>query len=256
MAEEPADRRPIGEEFQERTKYHREASGGGERWTRPFPLKKIYPPAHPRTPLPVPQATGGAGLWDAIRARRSVRSYGAREVALSELSQLLWAGQGITREKDGMQFRAAPSAGALYPIETYAAARKVRSLPPGLYHYEVESRSLALVAPGDRSLECARAAGGQEMCAEAALLLIWTAVVGRSARKYAQRAYRYIYLDAGHLAQNVALACVSLGLGCCMVGALFDDEINAILGVDGRDETVLYMAAIGPIPLSGGSRER
>ncbi len=76
----------------------------------------------------------------------------------SELSQLLWAGQGITGEKDGLQFRAAPSAGALYPIETYAAARKVHSLPPGLYHYEVESRSLALVEPGDRSLECARAA--------------------------------------------------------------------------------------------------
>ncbi len=104
--------------------------------------------------------------------------------------------------------------------------------------------------PGDRSLECARAALGQEMCAEAALLLIWTAVVGRSARKYAQRAYRYIYLDAGHLAQNVALACVALDLGCCMIGALFDDELNAILGVDGRDETVLYMAAIGPIPSS------
>ena len=251
MPEEPVDPRHIGEEFQERTKYRREAPGGGARWQRPFPPQKIYPPAHPRTPLPPPQATGGAGLWDAIRARRSVRSYGAREVALRELSQLLWAGQGITWEKDGVQFRAAPSAGALYPIETYAAARKVHSLPPGLYHYEVESRSLALIEPGDRSLECARAAGGQEMCAEAALLLIWTAVVGRSARKYAQRAYRYIYLDAGHLAQNVALACVALDLGCCMIGALFDDELNAILGVDGRDETVLYMAAIGPIPSSG-----
>jgi len=251
MPEEPVDPRHIGEEFQERTKYRREAPGGGARWQRPFTPKKIYPPAHPRTRLPPPQETGGEGLWDAIRARRSVRSYGARDVTLLELSQLLWAGQGITCEKDGRQFRAAPSAGALYPIETYAAARKVHSVPPGLYHYEVESRSLALIKPGDQGLECAEAALGQEMCAEAALLLIWIAVVGRSARKYSQRAYRYIYLDAGHLAQNVALACVALDLGCCMVGALFDDELNAILGVDGRDETVLYMAAIGPNPSSG-----
>ncbi len=251
MSEEAVDTRRIGEEFQERTKYRRESPGGGARWQRPFPLRKIYPPAHPRTPLPPAQASGGAGIWDAIRARRSVRSYGAREVALNELAQLLWAGQGITGETDGLQFRAAPSAGALYPIETYAAVRKVHALPPGVYHYEVESRSLALIEPGDRSHDCANAALGQEMCAEAALLLIWTAVVGRSARKYSQRAYRYIYLDAGHLAQNVALACVALDLGCCMIGALFDDEVNAILGVDGRDETVLYMAAIGPNPSSG-----
>jgi SagB-type dehydrogenase family enzyme len=251
MPEEPADSRPVGEEFQERTKYRRGAPGGGAQWQRPFPPRKIYPAAHPRTPLPPPQATGGAGLWDAIRARRSVRSYGKRELALRELSQLLWAGQGITWEKDGVQRRAAPSAGARYPIETYVAARKVHSLPSGLYYHEVESHRLARISPGDRSLECASAAGGQVMCSEAALLLIWTAVVGRSACKYAQRAYRYIYLDAGHLAENVALACVSLDLGCCMIGALFDDELNAILGVDGRDETVLYMAAVGPMPSSG-----
>jgi SagB-type dehydrogenase family enzyme len=255
MPEETADSRPVGEEFQERTKYRREAPVGGTRWQRPFPPRKVYPPAHRRMPLPRPQTTDGPGLWDAIRARRSVRSYGSREITLQELSQLLWAGQGITWEQGGVQLRAAPSAGARYPIESYASARKVQSLPPGLYHYEVESGHLALIEPGDRSSEIARAAGGQVMCSEAALVLIWTAVVGRSASKYAQRAYRYIYLDAGHLAQNVALACVSLRLGCCTIGAFFDDELNKLLGVDGRDETVLYLAAVGPLPSSGRSGE-
>jgi SagB-type dehydrogenase family enzyme len=241
------DPQHIGEEFQERTKYSRGSTDAGARWERAFPSPKLYPPENPRTPLPPAQTAGGVGLWDAIRARRSIRSYGEREIALNELSQLLWAGQGITGEKGSPLFRAAPSAGARHPIETYVAARNVHSLAPRLYHYEVANRSLALVAAGDRSREWAHAALDQKMCADAALLLIWTAVVGRSARKYAQRAYRCIYLDAGHLAQNVSLACAAMDLGACMVAALFDGEVNALLGVDGRDETILYMASIGPI---------
>jgi len=247
MPDDAVNPRYIGEEFQERTKYRRSARDSGARWERPCPPEKSYPPSCPRTALPPPRTNGGTGLWEAIRSRRSIRSYGAREVLLPELSQLLWAANGITGEEAGWRFRAAPSAGALYPVETYVAARNVRSLDAGLYHYEAGAHALALLKPGDRREEWARAALGQEMCAQASLLFIWTAVVGRSAQKYGQRAYRYLYLDAGHMAQNVALACVALELGCCMVGALFDDELNALLDVDGHDETVVYMASIGPL---------
>ena len=89
------------------------------------------------------------------------------------------------------------------------------------------------------------AALGQEMCAEAAAVFVWTAVFARSKWKYAQRAYRYIYLDAGHIAENLALAAVSLGLGTCPIGALFDDEVNKLLAVDGIEESVVYMSVVG-----------
>ena len=91
----------------------------------------------------------------------------------------------------------------------------------------------------------ARAALGQTQCMEAPAVFIWTAVFQRTKWKYGQRAYRYIYLDAGHIAENLALAAVSLGLGSCQIGALFDEEINQIIGVDGKEESVLYMTVTG-----------
>jgi len=237
----------IGEAFQELTKYGLARRSSGARWMRPVQPRKTYPPDLPRVALPEPRTDGGVGLWTAMRRRRSVRSYATRPVEMEELSQLLWAAQGITAEFGGYRLRTAPSAGALYPVETYLAAHRVRSLDPGLYHYAVGEHALVLLRSGDLRQELAAAALGQEMCAGAAVVLIWTAVPGRSARKYAQRAYRYIYLDAGHIAQNVALACAAMGLGSCQVGALYDDEMNQLLGVDGHDETVIYMTAVGPL---------
>lgn len=86
---------------------------------------------------------------------------------------------------------------------------------------------------------------GQRMCATSDVVFVWTAVFARSTWKYGQRAYRYIYLDAGHVAQNLALGAVSLGLGSCQVAALYDDEVNQLVGVDGESESVLYMSIVG-----------
>jgi SagB-type dehydrogenase family enzyme len=83
------------------------------------------------------------------------------------------------------------------------------------------------------------------MVMESAVVFIWTAVVARSKWKYGERAYRYIYMDAGHIGQNLYLAAVALGLGCCTIGAFFDDEVNEILNVDGTEETAVYMGIAG-----------
>jgi SagB-type dehydrogenase family enzyme len=180
-----------------------------------------------------------------MKSRRSVRAFEPGPLGLDHLSQLLWASQGITGRLPGFDLRTAPSAGALYPIETYLAVHSVEGLGSGLYHYHVPDHSVELVAAGDFRAAVSRAALNQDFSTEANLVFLWTAVFQRSAWKYGERAYRYIYLDAGHLAQNLALAAVSLGLGSCQIAALFDDEVNSLLGADGVEESIVYMTAVG-----------
>jgi len=211
--------------------------------TKPATYKE-YPDAT-RVALPEPQTEGGTGLWDLLRARRSVRSYDGQAVSVETLSQLLWATDGATRQGGGYLFRTAPSAGALYPIETYVAIHNVAGVPQGLYHYQVREHALAQLALGDQRLAVSAAALDQGMAADADLVLLWSAVFERSAWKYKERAYRYVYLDAGHIAENTALAAVALGLGSCQIAALYDGEANALLGLDGETESVIYMTAVG-----------
>lgn len=211
--------------------------------TKPATCKE-YPDA-PRVALPAPQTTGGTGLWDLLRTRRSIRSYDGQPLSIETLSQLLWATDGATRQGGGYLFRTAPSAGALYPIETYLAIHDVEGISQGLYHYQIREHALAQLATGDQRLAVSAAALDQGMAADADVVLLWSAVFGRSAWKYKERAYRYVYLDAGHIAQNAALAAVALGLGSCQIAALYDSEANALLGLDGESESVIYMTAVG-----------
>ncbi len=207
---------------------------------------KSYPESTPRTKLPAADFGTHADLWETIRRRRSVRDYSvAFALPLQALSALLWATQGITADAGHYQFRTAPSAGGLYPIETYLMARAVEGLTPGIYHFRPQAFDLEFIRPGNFSQALAQAALGQEMCADAQVAFIWTAVVARSKWKYRQRAYRYIYLDAGHIAQNLYLAGTALGLGVCAVGAFYDDQVNTLLELDGEEETVVYMASVG-----------
>jgi len=162
-----------------------------------------------------------------------------------DLSFLLWASTGVQRKEQGYDFRTVPSAGALYPIETYLVVNNVEGLDQALYHYSIEAHALEVLKVGDLAENFAHAALEQKMFIKAPVVLVWTAVFERSKWKYAQRAYRYVYLDAGHIAQNFALSAVSIGLGSCQVGAFFDDEINQILGVDGIEESVLYLSVVG-----------
>lgn len=237
-----------GDLFQAGTKYSRHNVPAGM-------LSGVYPPQPykryedvPVLPLPEPLTEGGRPLWEVVRRRRSVRRYAERPLTLTDLSQLLWATQGITAHKHGYALRSAPSAGALYPVETYLVVNAVEGVSPGAYHYEAGAHRLAELKRGRFGALVAAAALGQTKLERCAVVFIWSAVLPRATWRYHQRSYRYIYLDAGHIAQNLALAAVGLELGTCQIGAFFDDELNEFLALDGTDETVIYLSAVGPLP--------
>lgn len=235
----------IGDLFQEETKYERDRLPGGYlEWSKKPETYKQYPD-RPQVALPRPSTEGGAPLWDILSKRRSERDFQQRSVAADQVSQLLWAAQGVTAERFGHKFRTVPSAGALYPVENYLIINDVEGIPQGVYHYNVSQHCLEQLKEGDYRVTIARAALDQKIAYEANLVFAWTAVVERSKWKYKQRAFRYIYLDAGHIAQAVAMAAVALGLGSCQIAALYDEEVNDLLGVDGIEETAIYLTVVG-----------
>jgi SagB-type dehydrogenase family enzyme len=225
----------IGARFQEETKYLAGVSPALKRRTGR------------RITVPDPDFSLGTGkdLWWLLKERRSRREFAPEPLALNEFSLLLWACQGVTLRVERFAFRAAPSAGALYPDDTYVVINSVEGMGKGVYLYLPEDHALEQIEEGDFRDRTVRAGLGQEMLGIGAASLIWSAVMERSLWKYRQRAYRYIYLDAGHICQNLYLACEALGLGCCGVAAFLDDAVNAIIGVDGVKETAIYMAAVG-----------
>jgi SagB-type dehydrogenase family enzyme len=235
----------VGDEFQKATKYVRGKLGGGYLdWTkRPSAYKQYFNSS--KINLPIPKQIEVASFDEAIRRRRSIRTFSEKPLTVEQLSYLLWASTGIQRKEGGYEFRTAPSAGALYPIETYVIATNVSGLEKALYHYSIKSHLLEEIGIGDFSPSVARAALGQPMFLDAAAIFIWTAIFDRSKWKYRQRAYRYVYLDAGHIAQNLALSATSIGLGSCQVGAFYDDEVNKIVGLDGEEESAIYLSVVG-----------
>jgi SagB-type dehydrogenase family enzyme len=235
----------VGDRFQRETKYAVEQIGGRSLdWDAKPAVYKDYPDA-PSVELPNFEPGKLLSLDAAIRQRTSVRHFTDKPISLGQLGYLLWTSTGIGRVEQGYEFRTAPSAGALYPIETYIVANNVKRLESGVYHYSIREHRLEEIRKGDFRRQITGAALGQAMCATAAAVFVWSAVFERSKWKYEQRAYRYIYLDAGHIAENLALAAVSLNLGTCEIGALFDDEVNAIIGVDGDEESAICMAVVG-----------
>ncbi len=235
----------AGEFFQKETQYIRGKPGGSPLlWHSKPEVYKFFPDA-PKHKLDVPQKKGGVPLWEVIKRRRSLRNFKDIRLKSGVISQLLWVIQRITHESIGFEFRASPSAGALYPIETYLVIHNAEEIEPGIYHYGVQNHELEQLKKGDFREAVARAALDQDMVYSASAVFIWTAVFQRSKWKYDQRAYRYVYLDAGHIAQNLALAAVSLELGTCQIGALYDEEANTLLGIDGEEESVVYMSVVG-----------
>jgi SagB-type dehydrogenase family enzyme len=236
----------IGDLYHQETKYRREAmSRGGLDWAhQPSPYKEFHNAIKYFPIRPIDQKSGKS-LWEAIAQRRSVREFSEQSITFSELSQLIWATQGITTKSGGFEFRASPSAGALYPIETYLAVNRVEEIPSGIYHYNVKEAQLILLKEGHFGPELCEAGLGQEMLKEAACVFVWTAIVGRSKWKYRERAYRYIYMDVGHIGQTLYLAATALDIGCCAVGAFFDEEVDRVIGVDGKNEISVYLGAVG-----------
>jgi len=238
----------IGPQYQEATKYHRgrpvpQAPG----WATPPDTYKEYEDYLERVELPEPLAGGGPGIWDAIANRRSRRRFSEEPLTLQELSQLLWATQGVTGEISDIQLRAAASAGALYPNETYVVAQAIDGVAGGVYHYDIRAHALGMLAEGDYSEDLAQACLGQTWMMRAGAVFVWGAVVARCAWKYQNRAYRYLYLDAGHIGAQLQLAAQGLQLGSCNVAAFFDDEVARLVGIDGRAEVAVYVTAVGRV---------
>ena len=201
----------------------------------------------PQIHLPPPGGEGGLSTEEAIQRRRSVRDFSGEPMALQELSRLLFYVGGINGERWGYRVRSAPSSGALYPIEVYAVVHQVEGLSPGVYHYGVKNHSLAQLRVADLRDDVVRQGVMQKFLAQANLVLFFTVIFQRMRWKYHDRTYRYGLLEAGHLGQNVYLAATSMGLGACALGALMDDEVDAMLGVDGKDEAAVYMLAVGKV---------
>jgi SagB-type dehydrogenase family enzyme len=241
-------REGIGDLYHQETKYRREAMPrGGLNWAhQPSPYKE-FPNRLKHFQIQPLDYQDGRPIWEVIAQRRSIREFSRQPITFSELSQLIWATQGITSRAWGFEFRATPSAGALYPIETYIVVNRVEEISPGIYHYNMKEAKLSLLKEGDFGSDLCQAGLDQEMLEEAACVFIWTAIVERSKWKYRERAYRYIYMDVGHIGQNLYLAATALNLGCCTVGAFFDEEVDRLLGVDGKEEKSIYLGAVGQI---------
>ena len=184
-------------------------------------------------------------LHESLQSRRSCRRYSGAPLGMNNLAMLLWCCQGISGRAGNFFFRTAPSAGALYPVETYLSIQNVNDLSPGLYHFQPLEFSLELLREGYAGKEVAEAALGQNFLAKACVVFIWSAVLRRNFSKYGHRGLRYVLLDAGHICQNLLLAAECLELGACPVAAFYDDEMNGILSLDGEEESVVYLAAVG-----------
>jgi SagB-type dehydrogenase family enzyme len=191
-----------------------------------------------RIPLPPPRVEGSFSLEQAIRLRRSVRSYRGERLVDGEIGQLLWSAQGVIGG-GGRQRRTAPSAGARYPLETYVAT------PDLLAHYDPVAHALAVLRREDVRADLERAALGQEFIAQAPAVIVLTCVPHRIEARYGKsRGARYIHMEAGHAAQNLLLQAAALGLASVPVGAFQDARVAKILGL-GADERALYLLPVG-----------
>ncbi|MEM2365260.1 MAG: SagB/ThcOx family dehydrogenase, partial [Candidatus Bathyarchaeia archaeon] len=179
------------------------------------------------TKLPDPRRGGGPSLEEALLWRRSIREYSGEPLTIQEISQLLWAAQGIT---DPRGLRTAPSAGGTYPLEIYIVVGKVEGLSAGVYKYRPHDHSIAMIREGDKRAELAEAALGQGWVRAAAIDIVISADYGRTTARYGERGVRYVHMEAGHAAQNLLLQAAALGLGAVPVGAFDDDKIAAIIG--------------------------
>lgn len=218
--------------------------GSVANWGQPVELYKAYPGAR-IVALPEPRLEGGLPTARAIATRRSTRSYSGQPMSLDELSRFLFLTSGISADKFGNARRTAPSSGALYPIEVYPIVHNVDGVERGVYHYAYREHALELVRTEDMRSRVVEQGLGQEFLGQCGAVLFVTMILQRMRPKYQDRSYRYGLLEAGHVGENAYLAATEMGLGACGIGAFMDDAMNEMLGVDGVEEAVVYMLAVG-----------
>lgn len=193
-------------------------------------------------PLPAPKMKGSKSVEEALRQRRSVRRYQAQPLTLDQLSQLLWAAQGLTTDR----FRTAPSAGATYPLELLVVVGNegVATVDSGIYQYRVPEHALCLKRPGDWREELCRAAGNQRFVLAAPLTVAIAALFSRTSDGYGRRGEQYVHFEVGHAAQSLHLQAVALGLGSVPVGAFDDGAVARVLALEAATKP-LYLIPVG-----------
>ena len=193
------------------------------------------------------QAVNKTDLFHAIENRQSHRSYTMEPIPLNELSFLLWATQGIKQVLDpGHALRTVPSAGCRHALETYLCALNVEGLNQGIYRYlPLEHELLFEHAEENLKQTIVNAVFGQTCAGEAAITFIWTTIPYRMEWRYGLAAHKVIAIDAGHVCQNLYLACEAIGAGACAIAAYDQEKVDQLLGVDGQDEFAIYLAAVG-----------
>lgn len=189
--------------------------------------------------LPKPETDGDISLETTLQNRRSVRNFSSTPVPLSSISQLLWAAQGITHPRG---FKTAPSAGALYPLDIYVFTGNVRGLNQGIYQYRPIDHSIILVSEGDYRGELCNAALRQQSVNHAPAVFVITGISERITGKYGERGIRYMFIEAGHAAQNLCLQAVASELGSVVIGAFSDDRVSKIVQTDGMP---IYIIPVG-----------
>lgn len=243
----------IGSDFLELTKDKHIGESDQERGV-PFPPKQLpFDEGLPIITLPPidKNETGHVTVSTAINNRHSLRKYSEEPLTLQELSYLLWCTQGVKLSPEDRPFtvRTVPSAGARHPFETYLAVNRVEGLEQGLYRYLALDHKL-LQIKADRAFidQLVNASFDQIFLKHAAVTFVWVAVPYRTAWRYGDRAYRYIFLDAGHVCENLYLAVQEIGCGTVAVDAYDDDAVNNLLGIDGLEQFAIYMAPVGKEP--------
>ncbi len=239
-----------GYEFIEETKYPH-LSEPDQQLKKPQPYYEIPLESDlPLISLPKPEEIGleSYSLRKAIEERKSIRRYSEDSLSLEELSYLLWLTQGVkfVNQKRKVTARTVPSAGCRHPFETYLSINRVDGLVPGLYRFVAsEHKLVALRMDDDFNAELTEACLEQHQVATSAVTFIWAAVPYRTIWRYSERSYRYLYLDAGHVCQNLYLAAESINCGVCAIGAFDDDDIDALLGCNPPEMFVIYLASLG-----------
>lgn len=186
--------------------------------------------------LPAPQTEGEVSVEEALARRRSVRRFGSRDLTPEQISQLAWAAQGITEPTRGL--RTAPSAGATYPLELYLVKGD------GVYHYVPQGHKLRQLSGEDKRADLAAAALGQAWVRQAAVNFVIAAVYQRTSTRYGERAERYVHMEAGHVAQNLHLEAVALGLGSVPIGAFRDQSVSKVLELP-SEQAPIYIIPVG-----------
>ncbi len=189
--------------------------------------------------LPSPETTGKVSVEETLAKRRSIRNYQSTSLSMKDLGQLLWSAQGITAKWGG---RTAPSAGTTYPLELYVVAGNVESLEAGLYRYVPVSHKLNMVSKGDIRDKLSIACLGQQSVRKAPVTIIIAADFSRTKKRYGERGIIYVYIEVGHVGENIYLQSESLGLGTVAIGAFNEKLLKELLKIN---EEPLYVMPVG-----------